>query len=254
MNLALFHPNGVISASEFGLIKTAVSLMLVVAIPMVILFYTFARRYRAGKKAKYDPNRTYRAGQLVWWAIPGTIIAIIAVLVWKSTHALDPVKPIEAAAPPLTIQVVALDWKWLFIYPEQDIATVNFVEFPEQTPVHFVLTADAPMNSFWIPELGGQMFAMTGMETQLNLMASTTGEFGGEEVEINGEGFAGMHFMADSVSDNDFAAWVASVKRSSPALTQGAYDTLALPSTYDPAKFYSTVEKNLYNSIIEKYL
>jgi cytochrome o ubiquinol oxidase subunit 2 len=149
---------------------------------------------------------------------------------------------------------VALQWKWLFIYPEQNIATVNFVEFPNSTPVNFQLTADAPMNSFWIPELGGQMYAMPGMSTQLHLMADRPGEFNGSAAEISGKGFSGMKFIAKATSQKDFDTWVKSVKQSSNMIDLSKYNKLAEPSENNPVITYASVEKDLYNSIIMKFM
>ncbi len=252
----VLDPQGPIASQERGLIITSVLLMLLVVIPILILAYTFAWRYRAGNpKGKYDPERTHGVlRELVWWMIPATLVAVLAVINWKSTHALDPYQPLVSNAPPLTIQVVALEWKWLFIYPAQGIATVNFIQFPENTPVHFELTADAPMSSFWIPQLGSQIYAMTAMMTQLNLMASTTGEFTGKDTEINGAGYAGMTFTAKSTSEADFNAWVASVKQSSSTLDQNAYNALAAPSENNSPAYYSSVEGGLFDGIIMKFM
>ena len=257
MTGGVFDPQGPIAGQERNLIILAVLLMLLIAVPMLILLYTFAWKYRAGnKKAKYDPEHVGNLWkQLAWWAIPAALIAVIAVINWKSTHALDPYKPITSSNPPLTIQVVALEWKWLFFYPAQGIATVNYIQFPEQTPVHFELTADAPMSSFWIPQLGSQIYAMTAMQTQLDLEASSTGEYVGKDTEINGAGYAGMTFVARSTSQADFDAWVAAVKNSSNTLTMDEYNnTLLPPSTYVPEAFYSSVPPGLYDTILMKYM
>jgi cytochrome o ubiquinol oxidase subunit 2 len=258
MSGGVFDPQGPIALQERNLIILVVLIMLIVAIPMLILLYTFAWKYRAGnKKAKYDPEHVGGAWrQLLWWAVPAVIIIAIAIIDWKSTHALDPTNAIASNMPPLTIEVVALPWKWLFIYPSQGIATVNAIEFPVNTPVHFLLTADAPMSSFWIPQLGSQIYAMDAMQTQLNLMANATGEYTGKDTEINGAGYAGMTFTADSVSQDDFNAWIASVRSSStyPALTMDAYNTLAAPSEYNPPAYYSSVADGLYASILTKYM
>lgn len=260
MSGGVFDPQGPIALQERDLIIAAVLIMLVVAIPMLILLYTFAWKYRAGNKksAKYDPEHVGSAAkQLLWWAIPAVIIVAIAIINWKSTHALDPTVPIASANPPLTIQVVALQWKWLFIYPAQGIATVNFIQFPVNTPVHFELTADAPMSSFWIPELGSQIYAMAAMQTQLNLMANTTGEFTGKDTEINGAGYSGMQFIAKSSSQSDFDAWVASIQQATstdPALTMDTYTALAAPSEKNPTQYFSSYDPNLYDTILMKYM
>ncbi len=257
MSGGVFDPQGPIALQERNLIILAVVLMLLIAIPMLILLYTFAWKYRAGnKKAKYDPEHVggiWR--QLLWWTIPATLIVVIAVINWQSTHALDPYKPIASANPPLNVEVVALQWKWLFIYPAQGIATVNFLEFPVATPVHFSLTADAPMSSFWIPELGSQIYAMAAMQTQLSLEANSTGQYVGKDTEINGAGYAGMTFTAKSVSQSDFNAWIASVKNSSNTLTIDDYNaTLAPPSEYVAPIYYSSVDPALYDTILMKYM
>jgi cytochrome o ubiquinol oxidase subunit 2 len=253
--ITIFNPKGAISIQERNLIIIATFLMLIVVIPAYTMLFTFARKYRAGnEKAKYAPDLDNNKVAGLIWAAPTLIILMIAVINWKSTHALDPYKPIESAVKPLTIQVVALQWKWLFIYPEQNIATVNFIEFPERTPLNFELTADAPMNSFWIPQLGGQMYAMAGMRTQLHLIANEIGEFRGSAAEINGNGFAGMHFIAKAASQADFDAWVASIKKSPAVLTQDEYNKLAQPSEDNLKLVYASVEKNLYNSVMAKFM
>ena len=254
--ISLFAPQGTVAAGEVGVIKTAVLLMLIVVIPVYILLYTFAWRYRADNvKAKYDPEQTHKPWkELLLWLVPISIVAMIAVLTWRSAHALDPYTPIQSPNPPITIQVVSLEWKWLFIYPAQNIATVNFIQFPVNTPVHFELTADSPMSSFWIPQLGSQIYAMAAMETQLNLIASTIGEFTGKDTEINGDGYAGMTFTAKSSSQSDFDAWVASVRQSSPPLTEAAYNALALPSQNNPPAYYSSVEGDMFDGIMMKFM
>ncbi len=255
-NIPVLDPKGAVALQERGLLVTAVLLMLVVVIPVFVLLFTFAWKYRASKPgAKYTPDLDHNGVVAVaFWAILAAIIFVLGVMNWKSTHALDPYKPITSDVMPLTIQVVALPWKWLFIYPEQNIATVNFIQFPENTPLSFQLTADAPMSSFWIPQLGGQMYAMPGMSTQLHLIARGTGDFNGSAAEINGRGFSGMKFIARSTSQNDFDQWVQSVKQSSTTLTLDAYNQLAQPSENNPVASYASVEKDLYNEVIMKFM
>ncbi len=254
-NFVLFNPKGIVALKERSLIVTAIGLMFIVVIPVFIATFYFAWKYRAGRDAEYAPDSNPNVKlELLWWAIPAAVIFVLAIINWKSAHDLDPYKPLQSAAKPLTIQVVSLRWKWLFIYPEQNIATVNFIEFPENVPVNFQLTSDASMNSFWIPQLGGQMYAMAGMQTQLHLMAGEPGEFNGSAAEINGTGFAGMKFIAKASSQADFYAWVESVKKSSQTLNQEAYNKLAEPSENNPATFYSSTEKNLYSTIMMKYM
>jgi cytochrome o ubiquinol oxidase subunit 2 len=173
---------------------------------------------------------------------------------WHSSHEYDPYQPILSNNAPITIDVVALDWKWLFIYPQQGIATVNMIEVPVNTPVHFQLTADAPMNSFWVPNLGGQIMVMPGMQTQLNLMATNAGTYSGLSGNMSGKGFAGMKFSVKVVSQDDFSSWVQSVQQHSNSLTQSAYRELALPSENNPVATYAPIDLNLYNSIIMNYM
>ena len=253
---AIFAPKGIIALQERNLIITTTLLMLIVVIPVLVLTFFFAWKYRAtNKHAKYTPdwasNETLEA---IWWAIPGVIILILAVITWKSTHELDPYKPLNSSVKPLTIQVVALDWKWLFIYPEQHIATVNLVEFPAGTPINFEITADAPMNSFWIPALGGQIYAMPGMRTQLHLMATEAGTFSGTSANFSGPGFSGMKFVAKSVSQSEFLEWAYAVKSASSTLTYDEYTTLSAPSKNQPVSLYAEVADGLYDKIIMKFM
>jgi cytochrome o ubiquinol oxidase subunit II len=253
----LMHPKGLIARSELSLIKTNIIHMLIVIVPTFILLFVTIWKYRAkNTKAKYDPDHTHGAlGQLVLWVVPSIVIASMAVVTWKATHELDPYKPIDSEVEPLTIQVVALDWKWLFIYPEQGIATVNFVQFPAQTPIHLELSADgSPMNSFWLPELSGQIYSMTGMTTQLHLMADEPGVYGGRAAEINGKGLADMTFVAKSTSQSDFENWVAEVRGSPKQLTDQVYHELVQPSQNHPVEIYSSVENDLFNTILMKYM
>jgi cytochrome o ubiquinol oxidase subunit 2 len=178
----------------------------------------------------------------------------LSFITWQSTQALTPSKPLASANPTMTIQVVAEDWKWLFIYPAQHIATVNYVAFPKQTPVDFEITADAPMNSFWIPQLGGQIYAMAGMTTNLNLMASVNGNFRGSSANISGVGFAGMNFIAHASNATDFNNWVSSIQNGHQTLTTNSYDKLAAPSENNPVTAYSYVQPELFNFIIMKYM
>jgi cytochrome o ubiquinol oxidase subunit 2 len=249
------HPKGIIARSELDLINTVTLLMLVIVVPTFIFLFMVAWRYREkNANAKYEPEKVHGVfKEWVLWLIPTVIIAVMAVITWKATHKLDPYKPLEGK--PLRIQVVALDWKWLFIYPEQGIASVNFVQFPAKTPIHLTLAADgSPMNSFWLPQLSGQIYAMTGMTTQLHIMADEPGVYTGRAAEINGEGFADMTFVAKSTESYDFDAWVAKVKESPLRLTHSVYAEFTKPSRSNPITLYSYVEKNLFDEIVMKYM
>ncbi len=253
---AIYAPKGMIALQEWSLIITTTLLMLIVVVPVFVLTFFFAWKYRAtNKHAKYTPdwanNETLEA---IWWAIPSVIILVLAVITWKSTHELDPYKPLRSNVKPITIQVVALDWKWLFIYPELHIATVNLVEFPFDTPINFEITADAPMNSFWIPALGGQVYAMPGMKTQLHLIASDVGTYTGTSANFSGSGFSDMKFDAKSVSPREFLEWAYAVKSASSSLTYDEYTRLSLPSKNHPVSLYSSVAPGLYDKIVMKFM
>jgi cytochrome o ubiquinol oxidase subunit II len=253
----LAHPKGIIAHQELHLIIKNYLLMLIIVIPTLIFLFVTAWKYRAkNKKAKYDPDHSHgKWGEIILWMIPAVVVAIMAMITWDAAHELDPYKPLDSEVTPLRIQVVALDWKWLFIYPEQGIATVNFIQFPEHTPIDFELSADgSPMNSFWIPQLSGQIYAMTGMTTPLHIMASEPGEYTGRAAEINGEGFADMTFIAKATTRSDFEDWVARVKQSPLQLTARAYSEFAEPSKNNPIVLYSYVEKDLFHQIVEKYM
>ncbi len=252
---AVLDPKGAIGLAERGLMLHATLFMLIVAVPVFFLTFFFAWYYRAGnKKAKYTPNWEHsKMEELIWWAIPLEIVLVLGALTWTSTHNLDPRKALDGE-PPLVVQVVALDWKWLFIYPEEKIATVNYVRMPVDKPVRFELTADAPMNSFWIPELGGQIYAMTGMVNQLHLVANETGEFKGVSANYSGDGFAKMKFIAEATSQEDFDTWVQSVQEFPTSLDHHSYPELAAPSTEESPLFYGRVEENLFSTIVMQFM
>jgi cytochrome o ubiquinol oxidase subunit 2 len=176
------------------------------------------------------------------------------VVTWNSSHNLDPYKPLASNVKPLTIQVVALQWKWLFIYPEQGIATVNFAQIPEDVPINFEITSDAPMNSFWIPQLGGQIYAMPGMSTKLHLMAEEPGDYRGSSANISGEGYWAMRFTTRASSQEKFDDWVAEVKTSKQWLDAAEYKQLAKPSEDEPQIFYSAFDDDLYDTVVMKYM
>lgn len=255
-SMGVFNPQGVIAVAERNLIVTALSLMLIVVIPVFILLGTFVWRYRAGNtKAKYTPDwHSNVALEIIWWSIPSAIIITLAIITWNSTHALDPFKPLDSNVKPVTIEVVALDWKWLFIYPEQGIATVNFIEIPKNTPINFKITADAPMNSFWIPELGGQIYAMPGMSSQLHLMAGGEGSYAGSSANFSGNGFSGMKFTVKATSPEEFDQWVKTVRLSPASLTLSEYNELARQSENNPVAYYASVDSGLYGTIIKKFM
>ncbi len=255
-NIALLFPKGIIALKERNLLFLIQGLMLLVIIPVYILTFIFSWKYRAdNKNATYDPDLVDNTfAEIIWWSVPIIMVAIVSVLTWYQTHELDPYKPIMTDKKALDIQVVALQWKWLFIYPEQKIATVNFLQIPKDIPIHFEITSDAPMNSFWIPALAGQIYAMPGMTTQLYLVANQEGEFRGCSANISGEGFAGMHFITKASSEKEFADWVGSVKASQTNLNFKEYQKLTAPSIDHPVQQYQLAEGDLFSSILMKYM
>lgn len=254
--LTVLDPKGIIAADEKNLFIVSLALMLLVVIPVIVLALVFAWRYRAhNAKAKYSPDWSHSSAiEVVCWSVPIVIIFILGVMTWFSSHRLDPYKPLTHSAKPLTIQVVALDWKWLFIYPEQKIATVNYLQFPVNVPIQFHITAEGPMNSFQIPQLGSQIYAMAGMQTRLNLIAEEAGEYQGYSANFSGEGFAGMKFIARATEQNEFDAWVKKVQLAHAGqLDMREYQyKLVPPSQYDPIKLYSTVSEDVFNKIVMK--
>lgn len=254
-NVPVLNPKGWVGMQQRDLIYTSTLLMLIVVIPAIVMTGLFAWKYRqSNKKANYAPNWDNSvAAEVVWWGLPCIIIAILSVIVYTSSHRLDPFKPLVSNVKPLRIQAVALQWKWLFIYPEQGIATVNFVQFPEKTPIDFEITADAPMNSFWIPQLGGQIYAMSGMKTQLHLIADEPGVYRGSSANLSGTGFSGMTFTAEATSDEAFQNWVERARRSSNLMNLEEYNRLAQPSQYNQVAIYTLGTDDLFNRIVMKY-
>lgn len=255
-NVTLFNPKGLIAHEETSLTIFSIIVLLAVAVPSVALLYFVAWKYReSNHRAVHEPEmRSGRLFAVSAWVIPAAFMAVLGVAVWQSTHRLVPQQAIAAAAKPLTVEVVALRWKWLFIYPDQKIATVNFAQIPVNTPVTFELTADeTPMSGFWIPNLGGMLYAMTGHINNLNLLAQTPGDYEGKTAEINGDGYASMRFTTRASSKADFDLWVNTTRLQANVLTEPEYQKLLEPSVSNPATFYSGYEPGLYAKVLAKY-
>jgi cytochrome o ubiquinol oxidase subunit 2 len=252
----VWNPAGVIASKEKNLILITAGLGLLVVLPVITMLFVIAWKYRATNTASdYQPEWDHsRRLETLWWGIPCVIILVLAVITWQSTHELDPFKPLASTTQPIKIQVVALQWRWLFIYPDQGVASINMLPLPEKTPINFQITADAPMNSFWIPSLGGQIYAMSGMSTQLHLMANTTGSYHGSSANISGRGFSSMQFMAHSMTRRDFDAWVLTARLKSRPLDIAQYNSLALPSTDASSTSFSLMRTDLYDKILMKYM
>lgn len=254
--LQVLEPKGTIAESQRDLLVVATILMLVIVLPVFALTFFIAWRYReTNTKATYSPGlHGSRLAEALWWGLPLIIITILSVIIWKSSHELDPYKPLVSDVAPVRVQVIALQWKWLFLYPDQNLATINYLKIPVNTPINFELTADAPMNSMWIPQLGGQVYAMAGMTTKLHLMANEPGVYAGSSSNISGEGFSGMRFNAEAVPKQEFDQWVTSSKSDSKDLNKTTYATLAKPSKNNSPLTYGTYEPNLYDTIVMKYM
>jgi cytochrome o ubiquinol oxidase subunit II len=236
-------------------------LMLLIIVPVIALTLTFARRYRADNtEAVYDPEWHHSTQlEVAIWTAPLLIIIALGAITWLSTHTLDPYRPLthldgsQPVAPgvkPLDVQVVALDWKWLFFYPEQGIATVNELAAPVNVPIAFKITSGTVMNSFFIPALAGQVYAMAGMQTQLHAVINEEGAYNGFSANYSGSGFSRMNFAFHGLTQQGFDQWVAKVKGGGPALDRAAYLQLEKPSEQVPVKYFSSVENGLYDAIL----
>ena len=256
-NIAVLNPKGVIAAKQFDLIIFTTLLGLTVVIPVFILLFVFAFRYRdsRSKPAKYDPDMEgNRVLELIWWGIPILIILILSVVTWITTHDLDPYKKLSSDKSAINVKVVALQWKWLFLYEDQEVATVNELRIPEDTPVNFEITADAPMSAFWIPNLGSQTYAMNGMSTKLHLQADELGEYPGYNTNINGEGYAKMRFKAIVTTRAEFDQWAREVAASENHLDWEVYGKLAKPSQDNQVTYFMLHDQALYNKVMAKYM
>lgn len=255
-NVAVFQPTGTIGEQQLRIIYIALILSAIVVIPVFIMAISFYVNFREdNKKSTYKPNWDHsKSIETVWWALPIVLIGVLSVITWNSSHQLDPFKSIASAESTLKIQVVSLDWKWLFIYPEQKVATVNYAYIPVNTPVDFQITSDAPMNSFWIPQLGSQVYAMSGMVTHLNSEATSEGVFTGSAANITGEGFAGMNFKINVVGSSAFSDWVESAKSSPFALDWDSYQKLAMPSKNVPDTTMTLADGSVFDLAVMKYM
>lgn len=253
---AVIQPKGWIAQQQYDLLVFATLLSLIVVIPVFGLTAFIVWQYREGNtKAKYTPDWGGNILlELIWWGIPLILIVILAVVTWRSSHALDPYKALSSNKQPVRVQVVALQWKWLFIYPDENIATINYLRIPEDRPINFEITADAPMNSFWIPQLGGQVYAMSGMTTKLHLIADTPGTYAGSSANISGEGFADMRFTTEATSQASYNAWVQRTKKSKDSLDQTSYLQLVKPTINASKKSYVVTNEDLFDSVIMKYM
>jgi cytochrome o ubiquinol oxidase subunit II len=250
----VLDPQGPIASAELLLLVNSTAIMLVVVVPVILATLAFAWWYRSSNaRANRSIDEGYEGRlEFVLWSIPTLIVILLGGVIWIGSHQLDPRAPISSKTDPLRVDVVALDWKWLFIYPDQGVAAVNELVIPAGTPVDFRLTSATVMNSFFIPQLGSQIYTMGGMTTHLNLLADAPGEYPGFSAMFSGDGFSDMRFIAKAVPAGDFAAWVTQVRGAGTALDDAAYAQLAKPSEAVPPATYRSVEPNLFERIIDQ--
>jgi cytochrome o ubiquinol oxidase subunit 2 len=262
-DMVLLNPSGAVAAQQGHLIVVATVLMLLIVVPVMGLIVLFAWRYRnSNSRATYAPDWDHSTQlELLIWAAPLLIIIALGAVTWISTHTLDPYRPLQrldarrpvaAGTQPLTVEVVALDWKWLFIYPEQGIAVVNDLAAPVDVPITFKITASSVMNSFFIPALAGQIYAMPGMQTELHAVMNHPGDYDGFSANYSGAGFSGMRFKFHGMSASDFARWVEKAKADGKVLGREDYLQLEQPSEREPVRRYATVATGLYDAILNR--
>lgn len=261
--MVVMSPSGDVAAQQADLIIWSTLLMLLIIVPVIILTLFFAWRYReSNTKATYAPDWDHSTVlELVIWSAPLIIIIALGALTWVTTHQLDPYRPLDRIGPDqpvteemeeLVVEVVAMDWKWLFFYPEEGVASVNELAAPVDRPIKFKITATTMMNSFFIPALAGQIYAMGGMETQLHAVINEAGEYEGFSANYSGAGYADMKFMFHGLSNEDYDAWIAKLKAEGQALDYDTYKALEAPSIADPVQYYSSVMPGLYDKIVNR--
>jgi cytochrome o ubiquinol oxidase subunit 2 len=247
----VLDPLGPVGAGDATILINATAIMLAIVIPTILMAFWMAWRYRASnRKAEYLPYWSYSGRiEAVVWSIPILTIMFIGGVIWIGSYQLDPFKPLASKNQTLEVQVVALDWKWLFIYPRQEVATINQLVIPAGTPVHFSITSASVFNVFFVPRLGSMIYAMPGMVSQLHLQADNAGELWGTSAQFSGDGFSDMQFQVRSVSAADFDAWVAGARSAGPELDQAAYAGLMQQSQRVPPSTYRAVDANLFQSV-----
>jgi cytochrome o ubiquinol oxidase subunit 2 len=247
----LMDPVGPVAAAEKQILINSTAIMLAIIIPVIVLTLTFAWWFRRGNsKATYRPDWEYSgAVELVIWAVPALTVMLLGGLTWIASYDLDPAKPLVSKNKAINVQVVSLDWKWLFIYPDQGIATVNRLVVPAGTPVNFQLTSATVWNTFFVPQMGSMIYTMPNMTTRLNLQADRPGVYEGRSAHFSGDGFPGMEFNVYAVSPQQFAAWAGQSRASGQVLDANSYVQLAKPSSYVKPMTFSNVDPRLFGAI-----
>jgi len=250
----VLDPQGPVSSAERLILLNATGIMLVVVLPVIVLTLAFAWWYRASnKRATYRPDWAYSGHiELVVWSIPAMVVILLAGVAWTGSHELDPALKLKAGAKLIQIEVVSLDWKWLFIYPDQRVAAINELVVPSGTPIEFILTSATVMNAFFVPQLGSQIYTMPGMTTHLNLLADHPGDYPGLSANFSGDGFSDMRFLLRAVPPSEFPLWVERTRAQSPALDAEAYSQLARAESNTTRQTYRSVDPDLFRRIVQR--
>jgi cytochrome o ubiquinol oxidase subunit 2 len=247
----ILDPQGPIGAAEKTILIDSLAIMLAIVLPIIVAIFAFAFWFRASNtRAFYWPDWEYSGRiEFVVWSVPALTIILLGGVAWIGAHQLDPVKPIEGSSKPLTIQAVSLDWKWLFIYPDQQVATINTLTVPFGVPLQFQLTSAAVMNAFFIPQFGSMIYTMNGMVTRLNLRADAAGTFQGLSTQFSGDGFSDMHFDVRVVPSEQFSKWAQDASNAGRSLDEHSYQEIAKPSTKNEPEIYRLADPDLFRSI-----
>jgi cytochrome o ubiquinol oxidase subunit II len=252
----ILDPQGPIGAAEKAILVDSVAIMLAIVLPTILAIFAFAFWFRASNaKARFRPDWAYSGRiELVVWAVPALTIILLGGVAWIGAHELDPAKAIDGPSKPLRIQAVSLDWKWLFIYPDQKIAAINTLTVPAGVPLQFELTSASVMNAFFIPQFGSMIYTMNGMTSRLNLQADNPGTFQGLSAHFSGDGFSGMHFDVRVVPSEQFSKWAQQSSSTDKSLDQRSYPEIAKPSIDDAQAIYRLTDPDLFQSIATQKL
>ncbi|MEP9371341.1 ubiquinol oxidase subunit II [Mesorhizobium sp. KR1-2] len=247
----VLDPRGPVGADNATILINATVIMLAIVVPTILLALWVAWQYRASNpRGEYLPYWSYSGRiEAVVWSIPTLTVMFLSGLIWIGSYKVDPFRPLPSKVPPLEVQVVSLDWKWLFIYPQQGIASLNQLVIPAATPVHFSITSASVFNAFFVPQLGSMIYAMPGMVSQLHLQADDPGQLWGTSAHFSGDGFSDMQFQVKSVTDADFAAWVGSVRGAGPVLDRAAYAELTHQAQRVPPSTYGGIDPQLFHAV-----
>ncbi|HTO80392.1 MAG TPA: ubiquinol oxidase subunit II [Methylocystis sp.] len=247
----VLEPQGPVGAGNAQILLNAVAIMLMIVVPTILTTFAFAWWFRASnKKATYRPNWTYSGRiELIVWGIPLLVVLFLSGVIWIGSRDQDPARPLAGEAKPFEIQVVSLDWKWLFIYPEEGVASVNEIAMPAGRPAHFSLTSGTVMNMFYVPQLGSMIATMNGMVTELHLKADHPGDYYGQSAQFSGDGFSDMHFLLRALPPESFAQWTADARKSGAALDENAYLALARERAASPTRLYGSIDRTLFENV-----